>query len=72
MSEKDIDGKFIKDLTHGMGMSMKLLIKKHLPQILYEKIQDKTCKKEISYESDNLIYTFKEENNQINLYINSI
>ena len=71
MSEKDIDGKFIKDLTHGMGMSIKLLIKKHLSDILNEKNENKICKKEISYESDDLIYTFKEENNQINLYINN-
>ncbi|HEC1770610.1 TPA: DUF2920 family protein [Campylobacter lari] len=63
--EKQIDGKFIKNLTHGMGIPMKLLIKKHLPQILQEPLKDKTCKKEISYKCDDLIYTFKEKNEQI-------
>ncbi|WP_139470634.1 DUF2920 family protein [Campylobacter armoricus] len=69
-SEKEIDGKFIKNLQHGCGIPMKLLIKKHLNEILKEPLQDKTCKKEISYECDDLIYTFKEENNQIKLKIN--
>ena len=69
LSEKDIDGTFIKDLTHGMGISMKLLIKKHLSQILNEEIKNKDCKKEISYKSDDLIYTFKEEDNKIKLDI---
>ncbi|WP_393919137.1 DUF2920 family protein [Campylobacter lari] len=49
---------------------MKLLIKKHLPQILEEPFNDKICKKEISYKSDDLIYTFKEEDNKIKLSIN--
>ncbi|ELF2319948.1 DUF2920 family protein [Campylobacter lari] len=69
--EKQIDGKFIKNLTHGMGIPMKLLIKKHLPQILQEPLKDKTCKKEISYKCDDLIYTFKEENDQIVLSISN-
>ncbi|AJC91319.1 DUF2920 family protein [Campylobacter subantarcticus] len=67
--EKEIDGKFIKNLNHGMGIPMKLLIKKHLSQILKEPSQDKTCKKEISYKCDDLVYIFKEENNQIKLEI---
>ncbi|MCV3492589.1 DUF2920 family protein [Campylobacter lari] len=67
--EKQIDGKFIKNLKHGMGIPMKLLIKKHLPQILEEPFNDKICKKEISYKSDDLIYTFKEINNKILLEI---
>ncbi|EGK8088833.1 DUF2920 family protein [Campylobacter lari] len=71
IDEKQIDGKFIKDLTHGMGIPMKLLIKKHLPQILQEPLKDKTCKKEISYKCDDLIYTFKEENDQIVLSISN-
>ncbi|WP_139453129.1 DUF2920 family protein [Campylobacter armoricus] len=68
-SEKDIDGKFIKNLEHGMGMSIKTLIKKHLNEILKEPLQDKSCEKEISYKCDDLIYTFKEEDNQIKLEI---
>ncbi|WP_139471110.1 DUF2920 family protein [Campylobacter armoricus] len=65
--EKEIDGKFIKNLNHGMGIPMKSLIKKHLNEILKEPLQDKSCKKEISYKCDDLIYTFKEEDNQIKL-----
>ncbi|MCR6577769.1 DUF2920 family protein, partial [Campylobacter insulaenigrae] len=34
MDQNDVDGKFIKNLEHGMGIPMKLLIKKHLPDIL--------------------------------------
>ncbi|MPB99492.1 DUF2920 family protein [Campylobacter subantarcticus] len=70
--EKEIDGKFIKNLNHGMGIPMKLLIKKHLSQILKEPLQDKTCKKEISYQCDDLLYTFKEKNYQILLDITNI
>ncbi|MCR6595028.1 DUF2920 family protein, partial [Campylobacter insulaenigrae] len=65
MNQNDVDGKFIKNLEHGMGIPMKLLIKKHLPDILKEKTKDKTCKKEISYKSDDLIYTFKEKDDKI-------
>ncbi|MBF7069167.1 DUF2920 family protein [Campylobacter volucris] len=68
-SEKEIDGKFIKNLEHGCGIPMKLLIKKHLNEILKEPLQDKSCKKEISYKCDDLIYTFKEEDNKILLDI---
>ncbi|WP_410688554.1 DUF2920 family protein [Campylobacter lari] len=66
---KDIDGKFIKNLNHGMGIPMKSLIEKHLPQILQEPLKDKTCKKEISYKCDDLVYTFEEINDQIILNI---
>lgn len=55
-----------------MGIPMKLLIKKHLPQILQEPLKDKTCKKEISYKCDDLIYTFKEENEQIILSVERV
>lgn len=72
IDEKQIDGKFIKNLTHGMGIPMKLLIKKHLPQILQEPLKDKTCKKEISYKCDDLIYTFKEKNEQIVLSVERV
>lgn len=72
IDEKQIDGKFIKNLTHGMGIPMKLLIKKHLPQILQEPLKDKTCKKEISYKCDELIYTFKEKNEQIVLSVERV
>lgn len=50
-------------------MSIKTLTKKHLPQILQKSLKDKTCKKEISYKCDDLVYAFKEDNNQIILSI---
>ncbi|MFG5097857.1 DUF2920 family protein, partial [Campylobacter lari] len=71
-NKNQIDGKFIKNLEHGLGMSIKTLIKKHLSKILEENLQDKTCKKEISYKSDDLIYTFKEEDSKIKLSINKV
>lgn len=64
-----VDNKFIKNLNHGMGISTKLFFKKHLPQILHDPLQNKTCKKEISYKCDDLIYTFKEKDCQIILSI---
>lgn len=81
--EKEVDGKFIKNLTHGMGIPMKLIIKKHLKPILEqmgggftklrgEALEEKLprdYKKEIHYKSDDLIYSFKEEKGKILLSI---
>ncbi|HEB9356505.1 hypothetical protein BOQ02_01165 [Campylobacter coli] len=67
-----IDGKFIKNLDHGMGMSIKTLISKELPCML-EKILSNSRKewknKSISYSCDGLIYHFSEKDNKINLDI---
>lgn len=67
-----IDGKFIKNLDHGMGMSIKTLISKELPCML-EKILSNSRKewknKSISYSCDGLIYHFGEKDNKINLDI---
>nr|WP_250634646.1 DUF2920 family protein [Campylobacter sp. RM16704] len=64
-NENQIDGKFIKNLEHGMGMSLKMLINKELP-IMLEKISKQKKKiniKKITYPSENLLYTFfKNEN----------
>ncbi|MCR6574094.1 DUF2920 family protein [Campylobacter insulaenigrae] len=68
-TQAQVDGKFIKNLEHGMNMSIKTLINTHLPDILKEKVKDKTCKKEISYKSDDLIYTFKEKDDKILLEV---
>lgn len=72
ISEKDIDHKFIKDLNHGMGIPTKLLIKKELPSLLDKILLDNKKdfkEKSISYPSEDLIYTFSEENNRISLKI---
>ena len=60
--ESEIDGKFIKNLEHGMGMSMKSLIKKELPPLLAMHFtHEKDEKREITYKSENLEYKFKEK-----------
>ena len=60
--ESEIDGKFIKNLEHGMGMSMKSLIKKELPPLLARHFtHEKDEKREITYKSENLEYKFKEK-----------
>ena len=70
--ESELDGRFLKKLTHGLEMSIKLLIAKELPPIL-EKIasrEKQICKnKSISYRSDELEYKFSETNGKINLEI---
>ena len=60
--ESEIDGKFIKNLEHGMGMSIKSLIKKELPPLLARHFtHEKDEKREIAYKSENLEYKFKEK-----------
>lgn len=72
---EQIDGKFIKSLEHGMGMSMKTLISKELP-VMLEKIKQipKEDYKEkcVSYPCKDLIYHFSEKDNKINLDITKI
>ncbi|EMA0264582.1 DUF2920 family protein [Campylobacter jejuni] len=67
-----IDGKFIKSLEHGMGMSMKTLISKEFPLML-EKIKQnpkKDCKEKcISYPCEDLLYQFSEKDDKISLKI---
>ena len=60
--ESEIDGKFIKNLEHGMGMSIKSLIKKELPPLLARHFpHENDEKREITYKSENLEYKFKEK-----------
>lgn len=70
--ESELDGRFLKKLTHGLEMSIKLLIAKELPPML-EKIasrEKQICEnKSISYRSDELEYKFSEANGKINLEI---
>lgn len=70
--EAQVDGKFIKNLSHGMGISIKNLIKKELPFML-EKIKHnfkKDCKeKRVSYPCEDLLYHFSEKDNKIALKI---
>ena len=70
--ESELDGRFLKKLTHGLDMSIKLLIAKELPPML-EKIasrEKQICEnKSITYRSDGLEYKFSEANGKINLEI---
>lgn len=69
--ESEVDGKFIKSLTHGMGMSYKLLLQKELPSMM-EKIlsqKNKNSCKSIEYKCGDMIYKFSEVLDQINLEI---
>ena len=70
--ESELDGRFLKKLTHGLAMSIKLLIAKELPPML-EKIASRKkqiCEnKSITYRSDGLKYKFSEANGKINLEI---
>ena len=60
--ESEVDGKFIKNLKHGMDMSLKTLIKKELPPLLNREFShEKDEKHEIIYPSENLEYKFKEK-----------
>lgn len=63
MSEKDVDGRLIKNVQgHGMDLSFKAFLKKELPPLLDG---DFTCKgkkaRGIIYPSENLSYNFKEK-----------
>lgn len=72
--ESEVDGKFIKSLTHGMGMSYKLLLQKELPSMM-EKIlsqKNKKSSKSIEYKCGDTIYKFSEVLDQINLEISDI
>ncbi|MBZ7961921.1 DUF2920 family protein [Campylobacter molothri] len=67
-----IDGKFIKNLEHGMGIPVKLLIKKEFP-IMLEKIKNNPKKeykdKSISYPCEDLLYNFTQKEDKIFLEI---
>ena len=75
--ESEVDGKFIKSLTHGMGMSYKLLLQRELPRIM-KKIFSKKDKKDeinercIEYECGDLLYKFSEVSDQIRLEVTNI
>lgn len=69
--ESEVDGKFIKSLTHGMGMSYKLLLQKELPSMMEKFLSQKNKKssKSIEYKYGDTIYKFSEVLDQINLEI---
>ena len=58
--ESEVDGKFIKNLSHGMDMSLKTLIQKELPPLLARTFKRDEKEKSISYVSEDLEYHFEE------------
>ncbi|MCR6586966.1 DUF2920 family protein, partial [Campylobacter insulaenigrae] len=71
IEEKDIDGKYIKDLEHGCGISDKALFNKELPNML-EKLKGKEFsirEDSISYPCKDKVFTFKDENDKFCLSI---
>ncbi|ECQ9296730.1 DUF2920 family protein [Campylobacter jejuni] len=72
IDENKIDGRFAKDLTHGMGIPDKALFRKELPLML-EKLQKRKSfmqENSISYPCGNKVFTFKDVENQLKLIIN--
>ncbi|ELD4954711.1 DUF2920 family protein [Campylobacter upsaliensis] len=69
--ESEVDGKFVKNLDHGLGIPFKALINKEFPPLLekIKKQKKKPCKKNISYVCYDLIYHFSEQNHKMKLEI---
>lgn len=67
-NQSQIDGKFIKTLSHGMDMSLKELARKELPQAISYKhqIDDTNI---IIYECDTDKYIFNYEKNTLNIKV---
>ncbi|OEW09024.1 carbonic anhydrase [Campylobacter sp. BCW_6878] len=69
--ESEIDGRFIKDLKHGLRMTDKALLRKELPLIL-EKLQKRKSfmqENSISYPCGDKIFTFKDKGDKFVLCI---
>ncbi|ECP5912291.1 DUF2920 family protein [Campylobacter jejuni] len=70
-NESEIDGRFIKDLNHGMRISDKALFRKELPLML-EKLQGRKSfmrENSISYPCGDKIFTFKDVGDKFELVI---
>ncbi|EAH5760238.1 DUF2920 family protein [Campylobacter coli] len=69
--ESEIDGRFIKDLNHGMRITDKALFRKELPLML-EKLQGRKSfmqENSISYPCGNKVFTFKDVGDKFELAI---
>ncbi|EAL1329883.1 DUF2920 family protein [Campylobacter jejuni] len=71
IDENKIDGRFAKDLTHGMGIPDKALFRKELPLML-EKLQKRKSfmqENSISYPCGNKVFIFKDVGDKFELVI---
>ncbi|MCR6582377.1 DUF2920 family protein, partial [Campylobacter insulaenigrae] len=71
-NKKDIDGRFIKSLEHGLRMSDKALFNKELPNML-EKLKGKEFgirEDSISYPCKDKVFTFKDKDDKFVLELN--
>ncbi|ELD5182727.1 DUF2920 family protein [Campylobacter jejuni] len=69
--ESEIDGRFIKDLNHGMRITDKALFRKELPLML-KKLQKRKClmqENSISYPCGNKVFIFKDVGDKFELEI---
>ncbi|MEE6548248.1 DUF2920 family protein, partial [Campylobacter jejuni] len=69
--ESEVDGRFIKDLNHGMRITDRALFRKELPLML-EKLQKRKSfmqENSISYPCGDKIFTFKDEGDKFVLCI---
>ena len=64
-----VDGKFIKNLSHGMNMSLKELANKELPIALKNINTDNIKNVTINYTCDNITYIFKHDTNRIEIKV---
>lgn len=73
-NESQVDGRFIKTLDHGLGMSIKLLVLNELPKLLarLENMGKKRRIRHVSYATSEWIYSFSEKNNQLCLECSKI
>ncbi|EMU6399479.1 TPA: DUF2920 family protein [Campylobacter jejuni] len=64
--ESEVDGRFIKDLNHGMRITDRALFRKELPSMLEKLQKRKSFMQEnfISYPCGDKIFTFKDKENQ--------
>ncbi|HEB8377560.1 TPA: DUF2920 family protein [Campylobacter jejuni] len=69
--ESEVDGRFIKDLNHGMRITDRALFRKELP-LMFEKLQKRKSfmqENSISYPCGDKIFTFKDEGDKFVLCI---
>lgn len=70
--ESQIDGKFVKTLSHGMSMSLKELARKELPKAIKIQTQKQKQNNTITYKCDNFTYLFEYKNSALDVKLQHI